>query len=217
MDSELLPIIDFTKVRKKRVVKSEKAIESEDLSNIVIEKKKAVVKDSQVPESDAQKTDKPREFSLEDEYSYDFLLDRIKQFIKIHNPDLTSGKGSIKIPIPAVTLIGRSRSSWDNFEEFYSVLNRTQDHLYQYVLGELGVSGTIGGENQLLLKSKVTKQQIESILRKYIHDYVQCPNCRLFKTLLKKDISTRLQQIYCENCKSENTVKNLKSLVKAGR
>ena len=42
MDSLILPLIDFSKVKKKKIVKKEppKPTQTEDLSNIVLEKKK---------------------------------------------------------------------------------------------------------------------------------------------------------------------------------
>lgn len=214
MDSLILPLIDFSKVKKKKIVKKEppKPVQTEDLSNIVLEKKKPNDDKKNEPQNTITSSNNSNE-----DYTYDFLLDRICKLIKTHNPDSSSDRGSIKMPAPIINQIGKTRSAWMNFNDFVVALNRSQEHLFQFVLGELGVEGTIGGENQAFLKSKVSKNQIESILRKYIYDFVQCPNCKSFKTVIKKDQSTRLQQICCESCKAVKTIQHLKSSVKAGR
>lgn len=213
MDSEVLEIIDFTKVKKKKKeTKIQKKPESksektEDIRKINLEKKKTI------------KEEKPEELpqQIKEEYTYEELLKRVYDLIKNHNPEFTSERANLKIPVPQITSVGKTRSSWLNFESFVESLNRPRDHLSNYVKGEIGCEATIGGEKQLFLKAKVSKNQIESILRKYIQDYVKCPNCKSFKTILKKDQSTRLLQICCESCKTEKTIQNLKSSVKAGK
>ena len=216
MDSEILPLVDFSKVKKKKkVIKQEpKPAPAEDLSNIVLAKKKPTEENK---ENDKNTVNQITKSDLGEDYTYDFLLERICQMIKTHNPDSSSDRGSIKMPAPVINQVGKTRSAWMNFNDFVTALNRPQEHLFQFVLGELGVEGTIGGEGQALLKSKVSKNQVESILRKYIYDFVQCSNCKSFKTIIKKDQSTRLQQICCESCKAVKTIQHLKSSVKAGR
>ena len=225
MDPEILPLIDFTKVKKKKIIKTpvqppetgtqpnpsvpsahpeQAQPKSEDLSNVFLEKKKQP-EAQQASQEENQKT-----VHFNDIYSYDFLLDRIYKMIQ--SPE----RSLLKIPIPELNPAGK-RSVWVNFSSFETALNRPLEHLLHFVMEELGVEGTINAEKQALLKSRVARNQIESILRKYIQDFVQCKNCKSFKTTIIKDQSTRLQQLSCESCKAILTLQNAKSLTKAGR
>lgn len=49
-------------------------------------------------------------------------------------------------------------------------MNRSQDHVFQFVLAELGTEGSIAGDGQLVLKGKYGPKHIEALLRKYISE-----------------------------------------------
>lgn len=51
-------------------------------------------------------------------------------------------------------------------------MQRTPDHVLQFVLAELGTEGSIGGDGQLTLKGKFGPKHIESLLRKYISTFL---------------------------------------------
>ena len=190
---EILPLIDFSKVKKKKRKPQSKKEEDEDLEGIVLTKKKGGKKKNKKEEkqentintSEGQNTE-----STSDIYgvnlSYDYLLTRIYSFIREKNPNSSSSGIGIKIPAPQVNLVGKSRSCWTNFEDFVKAINRPINHISQYVLGELGAEGTIGGDNQLNLKIKVTQSTLQKILSKYINDYVRCQNCKSVITIFKK-------------------------------
>ena len=114
-------------------------------------------------------------------------------------------------------MTGKDRTSWVNLETVAQALNRDIESLFKYVLSELGIEGTIGGDNQANFKARITQTVIEKVLTKYINDYVRCPNCKSFKTILKRDQSTRLLQKYCENCKGVKTVQAIKARATAGK
>lgn len=209
---EELPLIDFSKVKKKRriilQVKKIQEEENDDLSDFIITKNSA-----NKTESSTEHDSTNNEDSKSSEYSYQFLLDRIYGLIKTLNPDCVE-KTKVNIPVPIVNRVGTSRSVWVNFSDVCNSLNRPIDHLFQFILVELGCEGSIGGENQFLLKNKYNNKHIESLLKKYVHDYVQCTNCKSTKTTLKKDNSTRMQVMVCSICKSEKTVSALRVATK---
>ncbi len=204
---EDLPLIDFTKVKKKRRVQpalKKPVEENDDLADFMITKNskkdnEKLFTENQInlPSSEDQ--------NKSSEYTYQFLLDRIYGLIKTFNPDFVE-KTKVNIPVPIVNRVGSSRSVWVNFADICNSLNRPTDHLFQFILSELGCEGSLGGENQFLLKNKYNNKHIESLLKKYVHDYVQCTNCKSTKTTMKKDNSTRMQVLVCSNCKSEKTV-----------
>lgn len=47
-------------------------------------------------------------------------------------------------------------------------MQRSPDHVLQFVLAELGSEGSIGGDGHLTVKGKFGPKHIESLLRKYI-------------------------------------------------
>lgn len=209
---EELPLIDFTKVKKKRPQKNkvlEKFTEENDLSEFIV--KKGPKKETQ--DEDKENINTANTDLNEEEYTYDNLYDRITFLIKKFNPVMAdTTRAKLSIPIPIINRVGTSRSAWINFSEVCNSLNRPTDHLYQFVLSGLGVEGSLGGECQFLLKGRFNNKHIESLLKKYVHDYVQCPVCKSSATVLKKDNSARLQVLYCTACQSERTV----SAIKAG-
>jgi len=200
---EELPLVDFSKVKKKRriVQQPKKVEENDDLSDFIITKnstKKEINNENEENKIDTEE-------SKSSEYTYQFLLDRIYGLIKTLNPDFIE-KTKVNIPVPIVNRVGTSRSVWVNFADVCNSLNRPTDHLFQFILSELGCEGSLGGENQFLLKNRYNNKHIESLLKKYVHDYVQCTNCKSTKTTMKKDNSTRMQVLVCSICKSEKTV-----------
>jgi translation initiation factor 2 subunit 2 len=216
-----LPIVDFTKLKKKRPQQQKDIInkfaESSELDDFVVKKTKKETS-GENKENESLSPNQVNSIDGFQEYSYDFLLNRITNLIKKHNPKISSSeRGPIKIPPPNIVRAGTSRSAWTNFTDICTVLNRPTEHLFQYILSELGVEGSLGGESQFILKGRYNNKHIESVLVKYIHDYIQCINCKSSNTVLKKDNSARLQVLACNNCGAERTVQPIKAGVKAGR
>ena len=116
---EILPLIDFSKVKKKKRTKQTKKNDEEDtndLEDIVLTKKKGNKKKNKKddksdvnPSSDIAENAPTSADIYGVNLSYDFLLNRIYTFIKEHNPNSSSGGGGIKIPTPQVNLVGKTR------------------------------------------------------------------------------------------------------------
>lgn len=61
------------------------------------------------------------------------------------------------------------------FKKFFIVgefvlsrLHRSQKHVLDFLLSELGTSGSIDGCSQLIIKGRFQQKQIENVLRRYI-------------------------------------------------
>ena len=223
MSNEILPLIDFSKVKKKRK-QTQKNEEEEvdkqedDLDDVVLTKKKDKKKGRKKKEKEEEsKNTEEKELSNENggKFTYEFLLKRIYNIMKVENT--STNTGGLKLPSIQINMLGKDRICWMNFNDVAEALNRPGEHLFQYILGELGCEGTIGGRDQANIKARVTQSNLQKVLTKYINDYVRCPNCKSFNTIIKKDQSTRLQQIYCEKCKSEKTIQAIKSRANAGK
>ncbi|CDR93997.1 eukaryotic translation initiation factor 2, beta, putative [Babesia bigemina] len=132
-------------------------------------------------------------------YPYEELLARIQTLINAHNPDLAGSKRYTIRP-PQVVRVGSKKVAWINFKDLCTVMGRSMDHVHQFVLSELGTEGSIAGDGQLVLKGKYGPKNIESLLRKYITEYVTCSMCKSPNTTMERDSRARLFTQHCEAC-----------------
>lgn len=147
-------------------------------------------------------------------HSYDVLLERIQSLIRTNNPDLRGAK-KYKLAPPQVVRVQAKKIAWVNFSTICASMNRPQEHVRQFVLSELGTLGDIAREGnydgQLILKGKFAPKHFESLLRKYIKEYVTCTMCKSPNTTMEKDSRTRLYTMVCHACNANKTVTTIKS------
>ncbi|UYV67399.1 EIF2S2 [Cordylochernes scorpioides] len=144
------------------------------------------------------------------EYTYDELLQRVFNIMREKNPDMVAGeKRKFVMRPPQVLRVGTKKSSFANFLEICKMLHRQPKHLQAFLLAELGTSGSVDANNQLIIKGRFQQKQIENVLRRYIKEYVTCHTCRAPETILQKD--TRLFFLQCESCGSRCSVASIKS------
>lgn len=145
-------------------------------------------------------------------HSYDDLLNRVHAIIEERNPSLGTSKGTtIKLRPPQVERVGSKKVMFSNFSEICDSIHRNSDHVFQFFLAELGTTGSITADQQLLLKGRYTSRHVESLLRKYIMEYVQCEMCRSTNTEFNRDPSTRLYEFACLNCGATKTVHSIRT------
>ncbi|KXJ24270.1 eukaryotic translation initiation factor 2 subunit 2 [Exaiptasia diaphana] len=144
------------------------------------------------------------------DYTYDELLDRVFEIMRAKNPDMVAGeKRKFVMKPPQVLRIGSKKTSFANFTDICKILHRQPKHLLAFLLAELGTSGSCDGNNQLIIKGRFQQKQIETVLRRYIKEYVTCHTCRSPDTILQKE--TRLFFLQCETCGSRCSVASIKS------
>ena len=142
-------------------------------------------------------------------YNYKELLDRLYSKILKDRPELQEKKRT-KMKPPQVGPGGSRKTMFANFGETCSTMHREQEHCLAYVLAELGTSGSIDGQQRLILKGRFTAKGVENIVRRYISEYVTCKMCRSADTILTRDQATRLHFIECQSCASKRTVPPIK-------
>ncbi|EGW14592.1 Eukaryotic translation initiation factor 2 subunit 2 [Cricetulus griseus] len=143
-------------------------------------------------------------------YTYEELLNRVFNIMREKNPDMVAGeKRKFVMKPPQVVRVGTKKTSFVNFTDICKLLHRQPKHLLTFLLAELGTSGSIDGNNQLVIKGRFQQKQIENILRRYIKEYVTCHTCRSPDTILQKD--TRLHFLWCETCHSQCSVASIKT------
>jgi len=154
-------------------------------------------------------------------YTYNELLTRLYEIIEDKNPSLGSREKYVLKP-PTCVRVGSKKVAWVNFSELCGMMKRPVEHVLSFVLAEFGTEGSIAGaattraegagaDGQLILKGRYLPKHCESLLRKYIKEYVTCEMCKSANTTLKKDSSTRLFMVECSNCSACRTAATIKS------
>jgi len=144
------------------------------------------------------------------DYTYEELLERVFNIMKEKNPDMVTGeKKRFVMRPPHVARVGTKRTSFTNFGEICRLLKREEKHLLNYLLAELGTSGSLDINTQLIIKGRFSQKQIENVLRRYIKEYITCHSCKSPDTHLVKN--ERIFFLQCEECQSRVSVASIKS------
>jgi len=143
-------------------------------------------------------------------FSYEELLGRLYQIIENKNPLLGTSKKYVMKP-PQVVRVGSKKVGWVNFSEICQIMKRPIDHVMQFVLAEFGTEGSITADGQFILRGAYKEKHAESLLRKYIKEFVTCEMCKSPNTDLSRDSSTRLYVVSCSNCGASRSATSIKS------
>jgi len=144
------------------------------------------------------------------DYSYFELLERVFNLLKEKNPNLATRKKHT-MPPPQLVRVGTRKTMWANFNTICQTMHRQPEHVMSFCLAELGTEGSIDGNQRLIIKGRYMPKQIESLLKKYIMEYVTCHMCRNPETTLSRDNMSRLYFLQCESCGSRRSVAPIKS------
>lgn len=146
----------------------------------------------------------------EPDITFPELLSRFFDVLKENNPELAAGSGAkYKIPPPSVAREGNKKTAFANVKEISSRMNRPVDHVIQFLFAELGTSGSVDGTNRLIIKGRFQQKQLETVLRRYIMEYVTCKTCKSANTTLSKE--NRLFFLQCNSCGSRRSVSSIKT------
>jgi translation initiation factor 2 subunit 2 len=143
-------------------------------------------------------------------YTYSQLLNRVVDFLHANNPDLIEKRRYTMKP-PQLMRVGTKKTLWVNFQEICKTMRRNPEHLFQFMMAELGTEGSIDGNQRLVIRGKFVPKYIESLLRKYIGEYVTCQMCRSFNTALSRDSVSRLFFVQCQDCGSTRSVAQIRA------
>lgn len=206
-EADVAAMLDLSKKKKKK----KKTKETEDSSSkevageVNLEGQAALL-----AEQDQGQEVNEDPFDRRAEYTYDELLDRIVDILKTNNPALVEKKKR-NIKPPQLQLLSSKKTLWVNFQEICSMMQRSPDHVYAFFMAELGTEGSIDGNQRLIIRGKYVPKYIESLLRKYVVEYVTCEMCRSPNTDLQKDGASRLYFCHCRDCGSSRSVAPIRS------
>ena len=143
------------------------------------------------------------------------LLKRAYNNIKNDNPkslinDDYNMNISFKMIPPKILIEGTKKTVIMNFRDLCERMNRILDHVCKFILYELSTTGSLtNNNNSLKIKGKYKSNVIETIIKKYIKEFLLCNQCKSPKTIIIKE--NRLNYIECRNCNSKYTIKSLKN------
>eukprot|EP00879_Flechtneria_rotunda_P004256 GHRR01004505.1.p1 GENE.GHRR01004505.1~~GHRR01004505.1.p1 ORF type:complete len:277 (+),score=99.95 GHRR01004505.1:167-997(+) len=149
--------------------------------------------------------------SSDREYTYDELLDRVFGILRERNPELTGERRRTVLKPPQVAREGTKKTVFTNFMDLCKAMNRNSEHVSAFLLSELGTSGNLDGQQRLVVKGRFLPKSFETVLRRYVNEYVLCPGCKSVDTLLDKDSATRLMHLRCQQCGASRSVQAIKA------
>lgn len=143
------------------------------------------------------------------DYHYEELLGRVFNILRENNPDLAGDRRRTTMRPPQVLREGTKKTVFANFMDLCKTMHRQPEHVMTFLLAELGTSGSLDGQQRLVVKGRFAPKNFESILRKYINEYVICNGCKSPDTILSKE--NRLFFLRCEQCGSTRSVAPIKA------
>ena len=90
------------------------------------------------------------------------------------------------------------------------MIHRNPEHVYQFLMAEMGTEGSFDGQLRLIIRGRIMPKSIESLLRKYIVEYVSC-QCKSFNTEMTRDSTSRLHFFKCGDCGASKSVAPIKA------
>ncbi|XP_023728421.1 eukaryotic translation initiation factor 2 subunit beta isoform X1 [Lactuca sativa] len=143
------------------------------------------------------------------DYLYEELLSRVFHILRENNPELAGDRRRTVIRPPQVLREGTKKTVFVNFMDLCRTMHRQPDHVMTFLLAEMGTSGSLDGQQRLVVKGRFAPKNFEGILRRYINEYVICNGCRSPDTILSKE--NRLFFLRCEQCGSGRSVAPIKT------
>lgn len=136
------------------------------------------------------------------------MLDRVFGIIRTANPELGGKKRTVLKP-PQVLREGTKKTVFVNFVDLCKAMHRQEDHVMQYLLVELGTTGSLDGQKRLICKGRFMPKVFEGILRRYVNEYCLCSMCKSTDTVLSK--KDRLTFVSCNSCGATRSVQAVKA------
>ncbi|KAK4407636.1 Eukaryotic translation initiation factor 2 subunit beta [Sesamum angolense] len=130
------------------------------------------------------------------DYEYEELLGRVFNILRENNPELAGDRRRTVMRPPQVLREGTKKTVFVNFMDLCKTMHRQPEHVMTFLLAEMGTSGSLDGQQRLVVKGRFAPKNFEGILRRYINEYVICNGCKSPDTILSKE--NRLFFLRCE-------------------
>ncbi|XP_024367688.1 eukaryotic translation initiation factor 2 subunit beta [Physcomitrium patens] len=143
------------------------------------------------------------------DYKYEELLGRVFNILRENNPELSAERRRTIMRPPQVLREGTKKTVFANFMDLCKTMHRQPEHVMAFLLAELGTSGSLDGQQRLVVKGRFAPKVFEGILRRYVNEYVMCNGCKSPDTILSKE--NRLFFLRCEQCGCSRSVAPIKA------
>jgi translation initiation factor 2 subunit 2 len=122
-----------------------------------------------------------------------------------NNLDLKKSNPRIVLPEPILIKSGH-KTIWKNPNEFLVIFNRNQNDLSNFINSETNATINWISESVLdgcIFSSKVKKDYIYELFKKYVNERVICKSCKSLDTILERNQELRKYNFKCNNCNNE--------------
>jgi len=132
---------------------------------------------------------------------YQKLLDRAREGLE----DVMNNAERFSPPVPDILHEGSKKTIIRNFTEIVDSLRRDENHLYKFLLQELGTAGSINNR-RLVLQGRVPERKIKERVSSYIDTFVICQECNRPDTSFLRSARTLI--LHCEACGAKRPIRN---------
>jgi translation initiation factor 2 subunit 2 len=132
-------------------------------------------------------------------HDYESLLDRARERI----PKDISERSRWTMPEPDIMIEG-SQTILRNFSDIVNAMDRDANHVFQYLLNELGTSGS-REQVRIMFKGRVPPKRIKEKIVSYVKTYILCGECRAPDTRFVRE--DRTTQLKCQACGATRPVR----------
>ncbi|GMP86152.1 hypothetical protein CsSME_00039038 [Camellia sinensis var. sinensis] len=143
------------------------------------------------------------------DYDYEEVCFLVFNILRENNPELAGDRRRTVMRPPQVLREGTKKTVFANFMDLCKTMHRQPEHVMTFLLAEMGTSGSLDGQQRLVVKGRFAPKNFEGILRRYINEYVICNGCKSPDTILSKE--NRLFFLRCEQCGSGRSVAPIKA------
>ncbi|KAJ0088219.1 hypothetical protein Patl1_31569 [Pistacia atlantica] len=137
------------------------------------------------------------------------LLSRMFNMLRENNPELVGDRRRTVMRPPQILLEGTKKTVFVNFMDLCKTMHRQAEDVMTFLLAEMGTSGSLDGQQRLVVKGRFPPKNFEGILHRYINEYVICNDCRSPDTILTKE--NHCFFLGCEQCGSVRSVAPIKT------
>lgn len=145
--------------------------------------------------------------------TYTNLLNRAYSKLRPGEQQIHGQKPIQSVSAPIVGLLPR-KTLWANFQNICIELHRAPNHLKKFFESELVTSCNFNAAKQLMLRGRWSKSNIQSTLKRYIHQYVLCEDCSSLNTRMKRDNKQRLFELTCNDCTAHRHCRKIEKAFK---
>lgn len=119
-------------------------------------------------------------------------------------PEVLYKKERFEIPQVKGKLI-KTRTIITNFNEIAKHFSRDKDHMFKFMLKEVGVRGELNNRNELILHSRFQPAMLNKAVNTYFENYVKCPHCNSPDTIFANNATI----LKCNACGHQEKIKGL--------